>query len=170
MNPEARNVRRHVEFSPELDNQLQTLAEQNNFQKYFEIIDGLDKDVQKAAYEIEFERDKRKAKVMHLAAFKNNVEAIKEFHRRGVSINSTANGVSVLYIALRSKKIEVLQWLISLGVDLKGDDRWSPMHEAAFFGNVAAIAILKQAGVDINGRSRRSNATTLNCRNLQRAC
>ena len=88
---ETRDVRRRVELSLELVEQLRALVEQNNFQKYFEIIDGLDEDARKEAYEIEFKRgtDTGTFKVMYSAALKNNTEALKELYRRGVSVNST---------------------------------------------------------------------------------
>ena len=83
----------HVELDEELVNRIGILLEHNKFQEYFELIDSLDEDGRKKTYDLEFINDKAYRKVMHWAAFHNNIEAIQELYKRGLSVNmaSTIN-------------------------------------------------------------------------------
>ena len=88
--PDARNVRRHVELDEQLVKHIGTLLEQNKFQEYFELIDSLDEDARKKAYDLEFITDNDAChKVMHWAACHNDSETIRELYKRGLSVNMT---------------------------------------------------------------------------------
>lgn len=149
----GRNIRRHVELNAELKNQIQTLLEHNKFDEYFQLIDSLDEDAQKLAYELEFMVDQNYHKSMHWAAFHDNVDAIKELYRRGVSVNvANRQGHTALCSAAFHNKIEAARCLLDLDASLEVTNGASPMHWAAKGGSVDILKLLKEAGGNVNLR------------------
>ena len=81
-----RNVKRKIELTDQLVTHIKGLLEDNKFSEYFELIDSLDPEAQKAACELEFSGVKIMCdKAMHRQTFHDNVEAIQELRKRGIS-------------------------------------------------------------------------------------
>lgn len=145
-----RNVKRKIELTDQLVTHIKELLEGNKFKEYFELIDSLDPEVQKAAYELEFIGEGYDRKAMHWAAFHDNVEAIKELRRRDISVNTTnKHKATALWTAVGLNKREAAKCLIALGYDVTADGL-ELLCLAAENGNTEIIEMLVKAGIPVN--------------------
>jgi len=107
--------------------------------------------------------DRRGYNVLLAAAAAGQVDAVDLLLRHGVDVNATDKfGRSALHLAGNYGRLEVARRLLAAGADFTGNPvAGSPIHGAAAAGAVELVALLLDAGEDINRLDARYKAPPL---------
>ena len=92
---------------------------------------------------------------MHVAAGLGKLELMKEMLKNGRNVNETDSfGATPLMIAVVSRKMEMVQFLLSQKADPKitAKDGYTLMHGAAFSGSKDMVKLALSYGLDVNPR------------------
>ena len=86
------------------------------------------------------------------AAFKGNIEAVKQHLAAGTDVNAkNKSGTTPLHLAAFKGHKEIVELLIDAGADAKADDAGvTPLHHAA---NKEIAELLIAKGADVNAKS-----------------
>ena len=90
---------------------------------------------------------------IHQAAYKGDVETIKQHLNSGTSVNkSNQYGATPLHYAARAGKDKVVALLVKYkaNVNLKDSKEITPLHSASSGGHAKAVSVLIENGADWN--------------------
>ena len=94
---------------------------------------------------------------LFLAMQREDTEIIKCLVEQGAHLHEKVNdgGDTLLHAAATFGKIESIQCLVSLGIDVnaKNNNGWTPIYYAADQGKIESIQCLVKLGADVNARS-----------------
>ena len=163
LSTQPREGMKQKEETPEIELPLfarvKQLILQNKFEELFALVDSQNQETQKKMYDYEFEDHKScSKKPIHWAAYHGNCAALKELHKRGVSIKSTNNAKhTALHTAAAWGQIKAIQTLVELGADIEANDglKNKPFHSAALHDQVDSIIMLKKLGADLEAVNSR---------------
>jgi len=107
---------------------------------------------------------------LHMAAFKGNLKAVKQFIHDGIDVNSRGpDGERPLCFAVYGNRINMVRFLLDNGADINAanDSQSTPLHGAAWkgFWDVAELLIIRGAevnAVDKMGKTPLDNAIDQN--------
>jgi ankyrin repeat protein len=107
---------------------------------------------------------------LHMAAFKGNLKAVKQFIHDGIDVNSRGpDGERPLCFAVYGNRINMVRFLLDNGADINAanDSQSTPLHGAAWkgFRDVAELLIIRGAevnAVDKMGKTPLDNAIDQN--------
>ena len=104
---------------------------------------------------------------LHEAVYNNDIELIKIRLENGADINQLGLGWyegTALHLAVRDDQQEIAVLLLERGaaVDVRDHNDYTPLHNAAWNGNLAMVKLLFDAGADIMARTY-SGRTPLSC-------
>lgn len=94
---------------------------------------------------------------LYFAIQRGHTEAAMLLIDRGADVNRMSKWGTPLHIASRKGNAVVVKALLDLGADLTlqgGDDKWTPLHDAAIGGSVETTALLIEHGADVNAPTR----------------
>lgn len=83
---------------------------------------------------------------------------------RGSDINKrNKDGQLAIFLAIQNNHADVVRYLIENGADLTLQDQYAgtPLHNAAYMGNVEIAKLLIDAGADVNAVSNRDRGTPI---------
>jgi len=80
------------------------------------------------------------------AVFKGDLITVKKFVEYGADVNEKSNGMSLLMIAARYNKVEIIKFLLSKGAHLndKDENGYTALKHAELSNATEAIELLKQ--------------------------
>jgi len=80
------------------------------------------------------------------AVFKGDLTTVKKFVEYGADVNEKSNGMSLLMIAARYNKVEIIKFLLSKGAHLndKDENGYTALKHAELSNATEAIELLKQ--------------------------
>ena len=80
------------------------------------------------------------------AVFKGDLITVKKFVEYGADVNEKSNGMSLLMIAARYNKVEIIKFLLSKGAHLndKDENGYTALKHAELSNATEAIQLLKQ--------------------------
>jgi len=80
------------------------------------------------------------------AVFKGDLITVKKFVEYGADVNEKSNGMSLLMIAARYNKVEIIKFLLSKGPHLndKDENGYTALKHAELSNATEAIELLKQ--------------------------
>ena len=93
--------------------------------------------------------------LIHDAAFKGNIAAVKQHLAAGTDVNAKLDrGYTALHYAAHEGHKEIAQLLIAAGADVnaKDDDGHTPLPQAAIDGHREIVELLIGAGADVNAK------------------
>lgn len=99
-------------------------------------------------------RDEFGRTILHKAAGKGNLQAVKFLLEQGASIDiKDKYGTSLLHFAVASNNLPLVKWLISeqqLPINVQDQFGKSPLHFAALYGYGDMVSFLRINGADVN--------------------
>lgn len=91
--------------------------------------------------------------LIFMAVYMGSVDIIKVFIEYGLDPEITMSyGETMLEIASRENKLEVMKLLLSLNININKQDLWktTALHTASFYGRFEAVDLLLSSGADFN--------------------
>ena len=92
---------------------------------------------------------------IHDAAYKGNIEVVKQHLAAGTDVNAKdKGGRTPLHFATGSDHKKIVELLIDAGADVnaKNNVRRTPLHVAAVFGEKEIVELLIAKGADVNAK------------------
>jgi len=106
--------------------------------------------------DINAEQNRNKKTLLHLAAKKGYVKAVKLLLDNNADVNvREVMEATPLHLAVLEDKVETVRVLIAYGADLdvKSSYLSTPLHNAALFGKVEIAKLLLENGADVNAKN-----------------
>ncbi|KAK6535335.1 hypothetical protein TWF694_001797 [Orbilia ellipsospora] len=105
--------------------------------------------------------------VLHVAAEKGNLDIVKFLSKKGAAVDEgNEKGRTPLYLAVRNGWVDVVEYLVTLeGVDVNkvGDDGWTALHAASFYGKKGGemVKVLLENGAEVGVKISSTGYTPL---------
>ena len=92
---------------------------------------------------------------MYHAADVGNLERVKILVEQGVGMETTSQGWTPLIVAVIRLHYDVVRYLLEQGANREKTDpyHWTPLHFAAYYGNVEMTKLLMVHGADLHART-----------------